>query len=177
MGGSGDYLDQADRVLMMDHYRCLDVSDRARQVVKELPRVHQNLTMSAPLAQRTPARLRSSDRPKTKAAGLSSITIDKINLDLGDVEQIVDPGQTEAIAWMLRGLLYSYANGTSTLSDLLARLERTLNSEGLDAVVKFGAHALPGRLARPRLVDVAAALDRFRGLSLSEKEPSSSTED
>ena len=177
MGGSGDYLDQADRVLMMDHYRCLDVSDRARQVIEELPRVHQNLTMSAPLARRTPARLHSSDRPKTKAAGLSSITIDKINLDLGDVEQIVDPGQTEAIAWMLRGLLYSYANGTSSLTDLLARLERTLNSEGLDAVVKFGAHALPGRLARPRLVDVAAALNRFRGLRLSEEEPSSTTKD
>lgn len=177
MGGSGDYLDQADRVLMMDHYRCLDVSDRARQVIEELPRVHQNLTMSAPLARHTPAHLHSSDRPKTKAAGLSSITIDKINLDLGDVEQIVDPGQTEAIAWMLRGLLYSYANGTSSLTDLLARLERTLNSEGLDAVVKFGAHALPGRLARPRLVDVAAALNRFRGLRLSEKEPSSTTKD
>ena len=108
---------------------------------------------------------------------MSSITIDKINLDLGDVEQIVDPGQTEAIAWMLRGLLYSYANGTSSLSDLLARLERTLNSEGLDAVVKFGAHALPGHLARPRLVDVATALNRFRGLRLSEKEPSSTTKD
>ena len=63
------------------------------------------------------------------------------------------------------------------MGQVLARLERTLNSEGLDAVVKFGAHALPGRLARPRLVDVAAALNRFRGLSLSEKEPSSSTED
>ena len=78
---------------------------------------------------------------------------------------------------MLRGLLYTYANGASSLSDLVARLERALNSEGLDAVVKFGAHALPGRLARPRLVDVAAALNRFRGLSLSEKAPSSATKD
>ena len=43
-----------------------------------------------------------------------------------------------------------------------------MNSEGLDVVAKFGAHSLPGHLARPRLVDVAAAVNRFRGLRLGE---------
>ena len=168
MGGSGDYLDQADRVLMMDHYRCVDVTDRAREVVSRLPRPHEDLPMSAPAEPRFPIRLRAPERAKTKAAGLSSITLDKVHLDLGDVEQIVDPGQTEAIAWMVRGLLFSYADGKLDINQLLARLERAMNSEGLDFVAKFGAHSLPGHLARPRLVDVAAAVNRFRGLRLGE---------
>ena len=168
MGGSGDYLDHADRVLMMDHYRCVDVTDRAREVVSRQPRPHEDLPMSAPSEPRLPIRLRAPERAKTKAAGLSSITLDKVHLDLGDVEQIVDPGQTEAIAWMVRGLLFSYADGKLDINQLLARLERAINSEGLDVVAKSGAHSLPGHLARPRLVDVAAAVNRFRGLRLGE---------
>lgn len=37
-GGSGAFLDVADLVIAMDAYRALDVTDRARQVVREFPR-------------------------------------------------------------------------------------------------------------------------------------------
>ena len=85
--------------------------------------------------------------------------------DVSDIEQIVDPGQTEMIAWLVRGLL-EQAAGASVV-ELLKRLERTMNSEGLDAVVKFGAREFPAFLVRPRLVDVGAALNRYRGLRLT----------
>ncbi|MFD1102883.1 P-loop domain-containing protein, partial [Schaalia naturae] len=43
MGGSGDYLDVADRVLMLDTYRCLDVTPRAHEVVAAMPRSREDL--------------------------------------------------------------------------------------------------------------------------------------
>lgn len=33
VGGTGDYFDVADNVIMMDCYKCLDVTERAKQIV------------------------------------------------------------------------------------------------------------------------------------------------
>ena len=54
------------------------------------------------------------------------------------------------------------------MPELMAKLGRRLASEGLDAVCKFGARPYPAFLARPRLIDVGAAINRYRGLSLRE---------
>jgi predicted ABC-class ATPase len=121
MGGSGDYLDVADRVLMLDTYRCLDVTPRAHEVVAAMPRAHEDLPWprSAPAGrdeggagaepaaprppERIPVRARSGgDRPKTRSSGLDTVVLDKQTISLADVEQIVDPGQAEAIAWAVR---------------------------------------------------------------------------
>ncbi|QWW19547.1 ABC-ATPase domain-containing protein [Schaalia sp. 19OD2882] len=189
MGGSGDYLDVADRVLMLESYRCLDVTDRAREVVASMPR---DLAVrgaqvgsgdrSAPpsgdeggaatspwvRAPRIPMRSRGrAERPRTKAQGLDTVVLDKQTIDLGDLEQIVDPGQTEAIAWALRGVLEHLADARTPVPLLLERLERQIRSEGLDTMAKFGAREYPAFLVRPRMVDVGAALNRYRALVLA----------
>lgn len=167
MGGSGDYLDVADRVLMLDTYRCVDVTDRAREVVAEMPRERNDEGGLASAAPRCPTRIRGGEsRPKTKSSGLDEVVLDRQIVSLADVEQIVDPGQTEAIAWIMRGILEQFANGELPVPELLTRVERRMNSEGLDAVVKFGAREFPAHLARPRLVDVGAAINRYRALHL-----------
>lgn len=167
MGGSGDYLDVADRVLMLDAYRCLDVTDRAHEVVAAKPRERSDVDAFSIPAPRVLLRARPSDsRTKTKSSGLDEILLDRQTISLSDVEQIVDPGQTEAIAWAMRAILEQFANDSASLPELLDRLERQLNSEGLDAAVKFGAREYPAFLARPRRVDVGAAINRYRGLRL-----------
>lgn len=169
MGGSGDYLDCADRVLMLDSYRCLDVTGRAREVVASMPRRLDDEDGFAMPEHRVPIRHRSNtDRPKTKSSGLDEILLDRRTVSLADVEQIVDPGQTESIAWAMRTILEELANGQADLPELLTRFGRRLDSEGLDTATKAGARAYPAFLARPRLVDVGAAINRYRGLSLKE---------
>ena len=207
VGGSGDYLDVADRVLLMDAYLCHDATERARAIVAEQPRPLPGDDDGAPVggtaapapdeggagssgaspapapgqdadgasaqaatpsgtgaggrpwpADRVPARKPAVDRPKTKALD-SGFLIDRQTVDLSDVEQIVDQGQTEAVAWLVRGALEQFA-GRASLRDVLARLERQLNSEGLDTITKFGAR--PGFVARPRMIDVGAAINRYR---------------
>lgn len=168
MGGSGDYLDVADTVLMLDEYHCLDVTERARSISADLPRKVTALSDFPDSLARVPVRSRGGgDKPKTKASGLDTIIIDKTTVDVSDIEQIVDTGQTEAIAWMLRGLLEDYADARTPLAELLVRLERTVNSEGLDVATKFGARPYPAFLVRPRPVDLAAALNRYRALKIA----------
>ena len=167
VGGSGAFLDAADRVLMMDNYHCLDVTSRARSVVANLPRPRTDAPTSWEAAPRVPAAKARVDRPRTKASGTSVLTIDRSTIDISDVAAVVDPGQAEAIAWCVRGVLEEMA-GKQSMPDLMAKLGRRLASEGLDAVCKFGGRSYPAFLARPRLIDVGAAINRYRGLSLRE---------
>ncbi|MDO4260302.1 MAG: ABC-ATPase domain-containing protein [Actinomycetaceae bacterium] len=166
MGGSGDYLDVADRVIMLDEYHCLDVTERAKEVVSEMPRERNDVSGIDEGAARIPMRARGVERPRTKASGVSAIILDKHTVDLTDVEQIVDPGQTEAIAWAIRGILEHLADAHTPLPDLLDRMERLFQSEGLDAAVRFGSRPEPAFLVRPRRVDIGAAINRYRGLTL-----------
>lgn len=167
MGGSGDYLDIADTVLMLDSYRCLDVTRRARELVEQMPRPRNDESAFTPPEPRIPLRQRPAEsRTKTKSSGLDEIILDRQTVSLSDLEQIVDPGQTEAIAWAMRAILEHFATGAAPLGDLLDRLERQVNSEGLDAAAKFGAREFPAFLVRPRRIDIGAAINRYRGLRL-----------
>ncbi|MFT0846558.1 ABC-ATPase domain-containing protein [Actinomycetaceae bacterium L2_0104] len=169
MGGSGDYLDVADRVLMLDTYRCLDVTEAARGVVAGSPRERSDVAHFPVAAPRLPLRSnRRSDRPKTKAMGLDRIQLDKQQIDIADVEQIVETGQTEAIAWAVRGVLEKLADGAGSLEELTARIREMVDTEGLDSLVRFGAREWPAHLAEPRAIDIGAALNRYRGLRVAE---------
>lgn len=175
VGGSGAFLDAADRVLMMDNYRCLDVTERAKQVAADLPRPRTDAPASWDSAPRVPLAKARVDRPRTKATGTHALTVDRQVVDISDVEAVLDPGQAEAIAWCVRGVLEEMA-GKQDLVDLMAKLGRRLASEGLDAVCKFGARPYPAFLARPRLIDVGAAINRYRGLILRGDEEWESSE-
>lgn len=167
MGGSGDYLDVADTVLMLDSYRCRDVTEQARELIATMPRPRNDEDTFTRPAPRVFERIPSAERQKTKTTGLHEILLDRQNVSLADLEQIVDPGQTETIAWAMRAILQHFASGKVPLAALLDRLERQMNSEGLDMATKFGARQYPAFLARPRRIDIGAAINRFRHLRLS----------
>ncbi|WRS30901.1 ABC-ATPase domain-containing protein [Actinomycetaceae bacterium MB13-C1-2] len=168
MGGSGAYLDVADRVLQMDSYRCEDVTERAHKIAEENPRERTDIAGFPDLLPRCPTRIKTGgDRQKTKVSGTHSIGIDKQNIDVSDVEQVVEQGQTEAIAWAVRGILQALSDGEKTVADLTEEVEAILEKDGLDALVRFGARKYPAFLARPRAVDIAAALNRYRALEIA----------
>ena len=168
MGGSGDYLDVADRVLLMDSYVLHDATESARAVAAAQPREATALagfdepTSRVPLP--APARTRRGP-VRTRAHGTTGLTLDREDVDVSDVAGIVDPGQAEAIAWALRALLEQRFDGESTLRTCLSDLEALLDDEGLDALQDVGAR--PAFLVRPRMVDVAAAVNRYRRLELA----------
>lgn len=167
MGGSGDYLDPADLVLQMDSYHCLDVTNKAKQVAGQMPRVRTDLPDFPALSARVVVPTKTGgDRPKTKADGLDRICLDRDEINVFDVEQIVESGQTEAIAWAVRAVTGKLADGQKTLEELTGQVEALLQANGLDCLTKFGARTHPAFLVRPRSVDIAAAVNRYRKLQI-----------
>lgn len=168
MGGSGDYLDVADRVLLMDAYHLRDVTEQARRVVADQPRpVTQMEDFAAPRRRvPEPAPQRTRRGPvRTRAHGTSALVLDREDIDISDVGGVVDPGQAEALAYALRALLEQRFDGVSPLRECLDDLEALLDDEGLDALT--GERERPAFLVRPRMVDVGAAVSRYRRLELA----------
>ena len=176
MGGSGDYLDVAERVLLMDAYHLRDVTEQARRVVADQPRPLTGLEDFAEPRQRVPepAPPRTRRGPvRTRAQGTSTLILDREDIDISDVGGVTDPGQAEAIAYALRALLEQRFDGVSPLRECLDDLEALLDEEGLDALTD--ERERPAFLVRPRMVDVAAAVSRYRKLELVSLPPHTST--
>lgn len=169
MGGSGDYLDVADLVLMMDSYVAHDVTQKAREVVAAQPRERMDVEDFPAVKQRVMLPLKAhGGKAKTKAKGLDSISLDRQDIDVSNVEQIVDGGQTEAIAWAIRALTdgerATAFDGETTLTDALRALDEIIEQHGLDGL---GGPEKSAFMVRPRMVDLAAALNRYRSIRIA----------
>lgn len=165
MGGSGDYLDVADQVLIMDSYRLVDATAQARQVCASQPRVDTSLPDFPLPAQRLPQRPEAKRRgpSRTRALGTQRLVLDRHEVDVADVSGLVDEGQALAVAWALRALLERHFDGRTSLPQTLAQVAKRLDDVGLDAL----GEAHPAFLVRPRLVDVGAAVNRLRSLQVN----------
>ena len=165
MGGSGDYLDVADQVLIMDSYRLVDATAQARQVCDSQPRMDTSLPDFPLPAQRLPQRPEAKRRgpSRTRALGTQRLVLDRHEVDMADVSGLVDEGQALAVAWALRALLERHFDGRTSLSQALAQVAKRLDDVGLDAL----GEAHPAFLVRPRLVDVGAAVNRLRSLQVN----------
>lgn len=165
MGGSGDYLDVADQVLIMDSYRLVDATAQARQVCDSQPRVDTSLPDFPLPAQRLPQRPEAKRRgpSRTRALGTQRLVLDRHEVDVADVSGLVDEGQALAVAWALRALLERHFDGRTSLPQALAQVAKRLDDVGLDAL----GEAHPAFLVRPRLVDVGAAINRLRSLQVN----------
>ena len=165
MGGSGDYFEVADTVVMMDNYAPVDASPRARMLAGDTLR-QAGADALPPLEvhpQRRPGR-RSLDaslgtrQAKISAKGTNWLQYGAHPIDLTKVEQLVDPGQTEAIGWIIRHYATHFMASEVSLIEGLRRTLDEVWSRGLDTVTPWKV----GNLALPRLQELAAAVNRIR---------------
>ncbi|MCG0239220.1 MAG: ABC-ATPase domain-containing protein [Firmicutes bacterium] len=174
VGGAGDYLDVADTVILMQNYRPADVTARARQVAAELPARRQP-EAPVPLSPPRPRWVdpdsldpRRRGREKVRARDLDELAFGAESIDLSYVEQLVDPSQTRAIGG---ALLYALRQGLFRDRPAVAALAEALrvaDEQGLEAWA--GGGVPPGDWARPRLLELAAALNRLRTLRVLDRE-------
>jgi len=169
MGGSGDYLDIADTVVMMDSYYPKDVTEGARGVARDLPSRREPARSSWPEASGgrlfDPSSLDAvrggRGREKVAAKGLSHILFGRRDIDLSAVEQLVDQSQTRAIGDALIYLRENHMKGRGVhLDGMLDALDEVLDRRGLDSIMRTRF----GDRARPRRYEVAAALNRLRDI-------------
>ena len=169
MGGSGDYFDVADEVILMDHYKPIRVTDKAKKIAKNFPihRKNEGGEVFGKIDYRTPKLesfhpKRGKKEVKIDAKGLSHIIFGITDIDLSYVEQLVDPSQTKAIGW----IIYRYAKflkkEKKSLKDGISEIMHEIDEKGLDILMPYKA----GNLAKPRIFEVAAAINRMRTLKV-----------
>jgi predicted ABC-class ATPase len=166
IGGSGDYLDKADTVIAMEDFRAHDVTDRAREVVDahRTQRAEEGGQQfgrpGARTLKGTGIQGKGDKPPKVKVPHRKAIGIGQDDLDLGAVEQLVDESQTRAVAEALMRLTDDRRLQGETVPEILDALEAEIDQRGLDALTRTPR----GDLARCRRFELAAALNRLRGL-------------
>lgn len=168
MGGSGDYFDVADTVIAMQDFQPQEVTAQARAIATEYAthRASEGGSQFGALPSRTLPRAqpRRSDRDfvKWKIRELDTIVIDREDVDLSAVEQLVDPAQLRAIAATLIYLEQHYLTGKYTLSEILDQVIAEIINNGFDSLT----YCPPGDFALFRRFELAAALNRWRSLFL-----------
>ena len=169
MGGSGDYFDVADTVIMMDNYQPRCVTKRA----KEIARIHASkrmdeggtsfgkITSRHPLSQSFDA---SHGRREVKidAKGLRTILYGYTTIDLSCLEQLVDSSQTRAIGLMIHYYSNTYMEKTQNLEEGLTKVMEDIHEKGFDILLPYKV----GDLAMPRIYELAGAINRMRTLKV-----------
>ncbi len=171
MGGSGDYFEVADLVLMMDEYRPWIVTEQARELTVKNPtnRHREGGRVFGGVKQRIP--LKQGFRPergnkiKVDAKGRDTVIFGSGDIDLSYLEQLVDTSQTRAIAVLIYYLSRHHIDNRSTLFQVLRAVYGVIEEKGLDVISPFsGKH--PGDYALPRLQETAGAINRLRTLAV-----------
>jgi predicted ABC-class ATPase len=165
VGGVGDYLDVADRVILLEDYAPSDATPRSREVTKRFP-------LRAPLTQRAvrPPRERAIDtssinlrrgkRQTARGRGLHTIELGRERVDLSYLEQLAEAGQTEAVARIIRE--WATAGEVRGVGELVREALASVSEKGLDSLGNYRGH--PGEMSLPRAQEVAAATNRVRPL-------------
>ncbi len=170
VGGAGDYLDVADTVIQMDEYRPHDVGEQARAVARALPlgdaapRRAGNWQQPARRVPDAPSLDPSRGKRMERVRGVKTRAIEfgSEEIDVSGLAQLVDPAQCRMIGDVLLGLARGACDGRRSVPELLDWIEEQMGAAGLEAVTvpTFGDRA------RARRFEIAAALNRLRGLRL-----------
>ncbi|MFD1361332.1 ABC-ATPase domain-containing protein [Lentibacillus salinarum] len=174
MGGSGDYFDVADTVIMMEAYKPYNVTAEAKRIVSENPTNREAVTtdtfgrISERYFQQSSLQTRKGNKSKTQAKGLTTILMGRTDITFADTEQLVDTSQTRMIAEMIQHLDRTNALGSKSLYELLDEIEQQMDQKGLASFTVFKDQH-PGDIARPRRYEIAAVLNRMRTANIKQQ--------
>jgi predicted ABC-class ATPase len=169
MGGSGDYFDVATKVIMMEAYVPKDVTRRVQEIVQKYPTLRKaegsesfgKVCSRIPLPESFDPQ-RGKREVKIDAKGLRTILYGRTAIDLSQVAQVVDESQTNALGDLIHYCATRYFKGDVPLAEGLRRAMGDIADKGLDILAPFKK----GDYARPRLFELAAAINRMRTLKI-----------
>jgi len=175
IGGSGDFFDVADTVLVMDCYKCQNATARAKQIASnaaaaKLSTEKEQHSYSPGLFQqirsggkRFPVGNKYDPDGKVRIPSKIVVSYGDTELNLAGMEQIVSKAQTNAISAALQRVVSLLASTNNTdnlpLEQVLSQLEALLASDGLYG---WTPGQFNGALAKPRRSEIAGAINRLR---------------
>ena len=183
-GSSGAFFYEADRVIQMDQYHVVDISEKVKQICGKdsagqialtsfiMPDFDRKCFVTHKQMKNDAFRGRGGYRANTgrhglertrsmkvKVSGRASMLLDKETVDLRYVEQLADSEQTMALAYLMRYLLENVRED-QTVRQTVTEIEKIYEEKGWRA---FCSGFVPCGLARPRKQEIYAAINRYRG--------------
>ncbi|AEB74726.1 ABC-ATPase domain-containing protein [Clostridium botulinum C/D] len=165
VGSSGDYFDIADTVIMMDEYKPLDVTKKAK-------RLCSNNTYKEPLRtsinyNRILKRSSFSEGYKgikIKTVGKEALIYNKSEINLRYLEQIVSTSQINAIGEIIKYIKANIVDDNISLHEVVNKVFYDIKKKNIDVI--SSKNGVAGNLAMPRKYEVIATLNRFRELKI-----------
>ncbi len=187
-GSSGAFFYIADTILQMDSYRPIDITAHVKNLCKDhtAPRIQApdfyvpDFNRALPASNRSAGSGGRQDRGygrgrggnsgrgadsrhehmKIKTFGRDSFSLDKETVDLRYVEQLADSEQLNGLAHLLRCAAEQVLDGKKTVRQAVTWIYDTLEKKGWDP---FCSSYIPCGLAKPRIQELYACLNRYRG--------------
>ena len=164
-GSCGDFFDIADLVIQMDSYEPYEVTAKAKELSRGKVSLRDDLDISIDFG-RVLDKGSISEGPKgikIKTLGKDGLSINKENIDLKSVEQIVDGEQINTIGIAIKFIEDKYSGKDLTIEKIADEIEKdiTKNLIGIDNI-KGGN----GSLAMPRKQEILCAINRLRTLKI-----------
>jgi hypothetical protein len=176
VGGSSEYLGVAHHVMAMRNYRPVSMTDQVRPMVlpasTEPDRSMAMKDQRRVMADNFDPTYHSQRLGKSIAVRIKPLRLqDKVleygdqQLDLTSLAALVDPHQVMAIGYALLLARNRLRHKLLSPSDLAGTLDELIEKEGLD--ILLSEELPPPVMARPRRLELAAAINRLRGLKVT----------
>lgn len=173
VGSCGSYFYIADKILQMDCYRTLDITESTKAVLDTYPAPETSapdfavpqgkrvIDLSGTVQKRKTYRGDGyvKERLKIKRLGKTAFSLGKETLDLRYVEQLVDEEQTQTLACLLRYAKEHYGEGKNDVRTVVNALTRLLSQKGLAGICDAGS--VPSGMAMPRVQEIFACFNRY----------------
>lgn len=164
-GSSGDFFDIADLVIQMDNYEPFEVTEKAKSLIKENNEHGKDLDININF-DRVILKGTIESGPKgikIKTLGKDGLSINKENIDLRAVEQIVDSEQLNTIGAIMKYVENNLMGKNLTLIEITDKMINEINNNLINIDKTKGGY---GSLATVRKQELISAYNRFRKLRI-----------
>ena len=164
-GSSGDFFDIADLVIQMDNYEPFEVTERAKALSKGLVEDNKDLNIDINF-NRVILKGTIESGPKgvkIKTLGKDGISINRENIDLRSVEQIVDSEQLNTIGAVMKYVENKLMGRDLTLSEIADKIIEELNKNLINIDNIKGGY---GSFAMVRKQEIICAYNRYRKIKI-----------
>ena len=164
-GSCGDFFDIADLVIQMDSYEPYEVTAKAKELSRGKVSLRDDLDVSIDF-RRVLDKGSISEGPKgikIKTLGKDGLSINKENIDLKSVEQIVDGEQINTIGMAIKFIEDKYSGKNLTIEKIVDEIEKDITKNLIDIDNIKGGN---GSLAMPRKQEILCAINRLRTLKI-----------
>jgi predicted ABC-class ATPase len=169
VGSSGDFFDVADCIVQLDNYEAKDVTKEAKNLSRgnitqriierdlKIDIVFDRVVKAGTVTQ-------GDKGVKMKTIGLSVLSINREDIDLRAVEQLVDSEQINAIGSIMKWAELNLMNKGLNFGDMVDNIICQIEKNGLISMDKVKGGC--GSLAMVRKQEIMATYNRYRNLKI-----------